>query len=134
MDNSDWYSKIKRPKWSPPSWIFGPVWSILYILIFISFGYVFINIFNSNIPGYILIPFVLNIFFNILFPPIQWKLRNNLLATIDIYLLIVTLIWIMVSIYPYYPWVTYIQIPYLLWISFASILQTTITVMNWGRK
>ena len=128
MDNNQWYSQLKKPKWSPPSYVFGRVWSVLYILIFISFTYVFINI--NSIPFIIVLPFILNILFNILFTPIQFKLRNNVLATIDILLLLITLVWLMVSIYTYYPWVTYIQIPYMLWVLIAFVLQISITVMN----
>ena len=134
MDTKQWYSKLKKPKWSPPSYLFGPVWSILYILIFISFGYIFIKLFNRDISFIIVLPFILNIIFNILFSPIQWVLKNNLLATMDILLMLITLIWIMVSIYTYYQWITYIQIPYLLWISFAFVLQASITKMNWDRE
>jgi len=52
----------------------------------------------------------------------------------DILLMLITLIWIMVSIYTYYQWITYIQIPYLLWTSFAFVLQASITKMNWDRE
>jgi tryptophan-rich sensory protein len=62
------------------------------------------------------------------------RLRSNLLASIDIFLMIVTLVWIMVSIYNYYPWVTYMQIGYLLWICFAFVLQVTITKLNWDTE
>jgi len=134
MDNRQWYSKLNKPKWSPPSYLFGIVWPILYVLIIISFGFVFINIYRGNIPFIIVLPFILNIILNILFSPIQWGLKNNVLATIDILLMLITLIWIMVSIYTYYQWITYIQIPYLLWISFALVLQFEITRRNWGRK
>jgi len=134
MDTKQWYSKLKKPKWSPPSYLFGPAWSILYILIFISFGYIFIKLFNRDISFIIVLPFILNIIFNILFSPIQWVLKNNLLATMDILLMLITLIWIMVSIYTYYQWITYIQIPYLLWTSFAFVLQASITKMNWDRE
>ena len=134
MDTKQWYSKLKKPSWSPPSYLFGPVWSILYILIFISFGYIFIKLFNIDISVIIVLPFILNIIFNILFTPIQFRLRSNLLATIDILFMLITLIWIMVGIYPYYQWITYMQIPYLLWISFALVLQFEITRRNWGRR
>jgi tryptophan-rich sensory protein len=134
MESKEWYSQTKKPKWSPPSWLFGPVWSILYIFIFISFGYVFVRVYEGDMDVIVLLPFVLNILFNILFSPIQWKLRSNLLASIDIFLMIVTLVWIMVSIYNYYPWVTYMQMGYLLWICFAFVLQVTITRLNWDTE
>jgi translocator protein len=102
----------------------------LYVFIIISFGFVFIKVFNKDIPIIIVLPFILNIIFNILFTPIQFRLRNNVLALIDIFLLIVTLVWLMVSIYTYYPWVTYIQIPYLLWVLFAFVLQGEIVRRN----
>lgn len=89
-----------------------------------------IELYRNNIGFIIVLPFILNIIFNILFTPIQFKLRNNVLTSIDILLLIITLVWLMVSIYTYYPWVTYIQIPYLLWGLFAFGLQISITVMN----
>lgn len=134
MDSKQYYVKTKRPSWAPPSWLFGPVWSVLYILIIISFGYVFYKVFKGDISFIIVLPFILNIIFNILFSPIQWGLRSNLLASIDILFMLITLIWSMVSIYTYYSWITYIQVPYLLWISFAFILQSTITVLNWERE
>jgi tryptophan-rich sensory protein len=66
------------------------------------------------------------------FTPIQFKLRNNLLASIDIFLLLITLVWLMVVIYPYYSWITYINIPYLVWVEFAFVLQVSITGRGWG--
>jgi tryptophan-rich sensory protein len=125
-----WYSQLKKPSWSPPSWLFGPVWTVLYVLIFISFGKVFMMAFEKQIPLIIVLPFVLNLFFNFIFTSIQFGLRNNLLAALDIILVLSTLIWAMVAIYPYGSWIAYIQIPYLLWVTFATILQLTITYLN----
>jgi tryptophan-rich sensory protein len=133
MTSREWYSQLNKPKWSPPSWLFGPVWSFLYILIFISFGFVFVRGISNDIGFIIVLPFILNILFNILFTPIQFKLRNNLLASIDIFLLLITLVWLMVVIYPYYSWITYINISYLVWVSFAFVLQVEITRRNWGK-
>ncbi len=134
MDSKQYYLKTKRPTWAPPSWLFGPVWSVLYILIFISFGYVFYKGYIGDIFFIIVLPFILNIIFNILFSPIQWGLKSNLLASIDILFMLITLIWGMISIYTYYQWITYIQIPYLLWVSFAFVLQFSITVLNWENE
>jgi tryptophan-rich sensory protein len=131
MQEQMWYQMLQKPDWAPPAWLFGPVWTVLYILIAVSFGYVFLQIIRGHIPRSVAIPFVLNLIFNGLFTPIQFGLQNNLLAWIDIVLVLGTLIWAMYAIYRYHPWVTYINIPYLGWVSFATILQTTITYLNW---
>lgn len=130
MNNYNWYSQIIKPTWSPPSWLFGPVWSFLYILIFISYGKVVLMFINKQIPFIVLLPFILNLLFNFAFTPIQFGLQNNLLAALDILLVLGTLIWAMIVIYPYAHWISYIQIPYLLWVSFATVLQLTITYLN----
>lgn len=131
MNNSkNWYSTLIKPSWSPPGWIFGPVWTVLYIIIAFSFGKVFYETFNGNLLWITALPFTLNLFFNFIFSPLQFKLKNNLLAAIDILLVLFTLIWALVIIFPQFTWISYINIPYLLWVSFASILQLTITYLN----
>lgn len=130
METYNWYSQLIKPTWAPPSYLFGPVWSFLYILIAISFGKVFFMAWQKLIPLSVVLPFLLNLFFNFIFTYIQFGLKNNLLASLDILLVLSTLIWAMVAIYPYAKWITYIQIPYLLWVSFATILQLTITYLN----
>lgn len=124
------YQKLSRPPWSPPGWLFGSVWTILYILIAVSFGKVFLMTWRKEIPFIVALPFILNLIFNFAFTPIQFGLKNNLLAAADILLVLGTLIWSMISILPHFKWITLIQIPYLLWVSFATILQLTITYLN----
>ena len=130
MDSSNNYSQLKKPTWSPPGWLFGPVWTVLYILIAISFGRVFILASQGKLAFIVALPFILNLVFNFAFTPLQFGLKNLLLASIDILLVLVTLIWAMAAIFPYANWITYIQIPYLLWVSFATVLQLTITWLN----
>jgi benzodiazapine receptor len=130
MNESQWYQTLIRPSWAPPAWIFGPVWSVLYSLIAISFSYVAYLFFKGVVPFVVLLPFILNLVFNFLFTYLQFGLQNNILAAIDILLVLGTLIWLMYAIYSYAPWVTYINIPYLLWVSFATILQLTVTYLN----
>ncbi|NDE67970.1 tryptophan-rich sensory protein [bacterium] len=130
MRAQDWYSSIIRPSWAPPAWVFGFVWSILYILIALSFGYVFIQIYQKKLRPMIGLPFVLNIFFNLVFSSIQFGFKNNILAAVDIILMLVTLIWAMIVIYPHKKAVTCVQIPYVLWICFALALQIAITMLN----
>ena len=130
MDVYNWYSQLIKPFWAPPSWIFGPVWAFLYILIAISFAVVFYQVFKRKLPGIVAPPFILNLIFNFIFTPIQFGLKNNLLAAADILFILGTLIWAMVAIYPRAKWIAFIQIPYLLWVSFAAVLQLTITYLN----
>jgi len=130
MPTYNWYAQLIKPFWSPPAWLFGPVWTFLYVLIALSFGKVFWMAFKKEIALIVALPFVLNLIFNFAFTPLQFGLKNNLLAAIDILLVLGTLIWAMAAIYPHAHWITYIQIPYLLWVSFATVLQLTITYLN----
>jgi len=130
MTTYNWYSQLIKPSWAPPSWLFGPVWTFLYVLIALSFGKVFWMAAKKEIALIIALPFVLNLIFNFAFTPLQFGLKNNLLAAIDILLVLGTLIWAMAAIYPRARWIAYIQIPYLLWVSFATVLQLTITYLN----
>jgi tryptophan-rich sensory protein len=128
---SDWYQELIKPAWAPPAWLFGPVWTVLYAVIIITFGWVFLAALRGQLPFLIALPFFLNIIFNLLFTPLQFGLRNNFLASVDIILVLITLIWALVAIWPHARWVALLNLPYLLWVAFATVLQLTITIKNW---
>jgi benzodiazapine receptor len=130
MEQANWYSQQIRPDWAPPAWLFGPVWTVLYAIIIVSFGTVFYRVATRQLPWLVALPFVLNIVFNLAFTPLQFGLRNNLLAAIDILLVLATLVWALVVVWPHLRWVVYANVPYLLWVSFATVLQLTITWQN----
>ena len=100
MNRYNWYSQLIKPSWSPPAWIFGPVWTFLYILIAISFGKVFLMFFQKKVSFIVILPFILNLIFNFAFTPLQFGLKNNLLAAVDVILVLGTLIWAVIAIYP----------------------------------
>jgi tryptophan-rich sensory protein len=125
-----WYAQLIKPTWAPPSWLFGPAWSVLYVLIAISFCTVFYKVYTKTIPQRVALPFALNLIFNAAFTPLQFGLQSNMLAALDILLVLGTLVWAFIAVYPYMMWVVYINIPYLLWVSFATVLQLTITYLN----
>ena len=129
-ESYNWYSQLIKPLWSPPAWLFGPVWSVLYLLIAVSFGRVFILGFERKISLWVVFPFILNLIFNAAFTTLQFKLKNNLYASIDILLILATLVWALVAIYPHTKWIALINIPYVLWVAFATVLQLTITFLN----
>lgn len=133
MDTYNWYSQLIKPSWAPPSWLFGPVWTVLYAIIAVSFGAVFYKAFTKQISWMTALPFALNVLFNVAFTPIQFGLKNNLLASVDIILVVGTLVWALWVVWhraPALRWVAYINIPYLLWVTFATCLQLTITFLN----
>ena len=130
MNAYSWYSQLIKPSWSQPAWLFGPVWTVLYILIAVSFGKVFLMTWKKQIPFAVALPFILNLVFNFAFTSLQFGLKNNLLSALDILLVLGTLVWAMFVIYPHARWIAYIQIPYLLWVTFATFLQLTVTYLN----
>ncbi len=134
MNEQILYSQMIKPSWAPPSWVFGPVWTVLYAMIAISFGAVFYKAFTKQISRRVALPFALNLFFNFIFTPIQFGLVNNFLASIDILLVVGTLVWALWAVWhtaPKLRWVVYVNIPYLLWGTYATALQLTITYLNW---
>jgi tryptophan-rich sensory protein len=142
MNTYNWYQTLIRPTWAPPSWLFGPVWSVLYAIIAVTFGTVFYKVFTKEIPWIVALPFALNLICNAAFTPLQFGLRNNLLAAIDILLVLGTLVWALYALYSFgltrhietgaatYAWIIYANIPYLLWVIFATVLQLTVTYLN----
>ncbi len=130
MDTYGWYQTLIKPAWAPPAFVFGPVWTVLYIIIAVTFGTVFYKASTGALPRLVALPFALNLVFNLAFTPIQFGLQNNLLAAADVLLVLGTLIWALAAIYPHQKWLALANIPYLLWVCFATVLQLTVTYLN----
>jgi len=131
MNNFYNYQNLIKPFFAPPSWVFGPVWAILYTIIFATYGYVFYLFLEKRVSYYVILPFILNLVFNFSFTYFQFGLNNNLLASIDIILVLGTILWMFYMIWPINRNIVYFNIPYLLWVFFATILQLSITYLNW---
>ena len=106
------------------------MWTVLYASIAVTYGTVFYKVYTKELPAIVAVPFVLNLMFNFSFTYFQFGLKNNLLASIDILLVLATLTWALAAIYPHVEWVVLANTPYLMWVSFATILQLTITYLN----
>ncbi len=125
-----WYAQLDKPFFAPPATVFGPVWTVLYVIIAISFGYVLWQCLKRRMSWSVFTPFALNLVFNAAYTPIQFGLKNNMLASIDILLVLGTLVWALSSVWSRARWVAYANIPYLLWVAFATVLQLSITWLN----
>ncbi len=134
MNTYNWYSQLIKPSWSPPSWLFCPVWTFLYVVIAVTFGAVLFKAFTKQVPWFVALPFALNLVFNFAFTPLQFGLQNNLLAALDILLVLGTLVWALCAIWPHAKWIALANLPYLLWVAFATVLQLTITYLNWSTR
>jgi tryptophan-rich sensory protein len=109
------------------------IWQILYPVILISFGFVFVQAFRGKVSWVVALPFAINLVANLVFTPIQFGWRNLPLAAVDILIVWATIIWCAVAIWPHYKWVSIAQGPYFVWVSLATVLQMCITFWNWGR-
>ena len=126
----DWYNSLTKPTWTPSPATIGLIWQILYPIIFISFGFVFVQTVRGKLPWIVAVPFAINLAANLVFTPIFFGLRNIPLASADILVVLGTIIWIMIAVWPHYRWVSVAQMPYLVWVSTATTLQLSILAMN----
>jgi benzodiazapine receptor len=129
----EWYNSLAKPNWTPAPATIGLIWQILYPIILVSFGFVYVQAIRRKVPWFVVLPFVINLLSNLIFTPIQFGMRNLPLASVDILVVWTTIIWMMVVVWRYYRWVTVAQVPYLVWVSLATVLQLSITAMNWGK-
>ena len=126
----DWYNSLAKPSWTPSPAIIGLIWQILYPIIFVTFGFVFIQVLRGKLPWTVTLPFAINLVANLAFTPIFFGLRNIPLASADILIVLTTIVWTMVAIWPHYRWVSVAQLPYLVWVTIATTLQLSILAMN----
>jgi translocator protein len=132
MSWMQWYESLWKPSWTPAPSTIGLIWSILYPIIFISFGFVLVQAIRKKVPRKVALPFAINLVANVLFMPIFSGLRNLPLAAVDILIVWATTIWMMVVIWKHYKWVAVAQVPYVVWVSIATVLQLGIAWWNWG--
>ncbi len=131
MDWMTWYSSLAKPAWTPAPATIGLIWQILYPIIVVSFGFVFVQALRGKIDWRVALPFAINLVANLIFTPIQFGLRNLPLAAVDIVVVWATIIWLSLAAWKQYRWVSLAQIPYFVWVSLATVLQLSITAMNW---
>ena len=121
-----WYSEILLPSFNPPSWVFGPVWTILYIFMSIAAWLVWQQISDKKI---IQIYFV-HLFFNSIWSVIFFGFHQIFFALIDLGIILVFIIWLMRIYYQVNKISFLLMIPYLLWSSYALILNGAIFYLN----
>lgn len=130
MEWREWYDGLVKPSWTPEPATIGTIWSILYPVILVTFGIVFVQAARGRLPWTVALPFAVNLVANLVFTPIQFRLRNLPLAAADILVVLATIPWMMAAVWRHHPWVALAQVPYLAWVAIATVLQFSITWWN----
>jgi len=121
-----WYSEIIQPSFNPPSWVFPPVWSTLYVMMSIAIWRVWTAFFNSRI----LKLYFFHLFFNCIWSIIFFGFHQIGLALINIIIILFFIIILMKEYLKIDKLSFYLMIPYFLWSSFALVLNASILFLN----
>ncbi len=124
-----WFESLNKPSFNPPGWIFGPVWTLLYILMGLSFFHIWIKprIKERTVAKIIyIVQLLLNFAWSFLF----FYYHDIALALIDIIVLDIVVVIMLLKFYQLKPTAAYLNIPYLLWILFATALNAAFYFLN----
>ena len=121
-----WYSQIIQPSFSPPSWVFGPVWTTLYFLMSLAIWLFWINFKNKKV----LYIYLVHIFFNAIWSIIFFGFHQIFLALFNLIIILIFIIWLMNIYYKTYRLSFLLMLPYLLWSTYALILNGSIFYLN----
>lgn len=124
-----WYATLEKPTFSPPNWIFGPVWSLLYILMGISLYVVWTHPEKQN-KTKAFIAFGVQLILNVLWSVIFFGLHSPIGGLVIILGLLIAIIITMFFFWRFSKPASYLLIPYLLWVCFATILNGAIVILN----
>jgi len=125
----DWYSQIKKPAWTPPNWLFAPVWTFLYISMAVAAWLVWRNLGVTGSYASMIL-FVLQLALNALWSYLFFGLRMPGLAFLDIVALFVAIVLTAMLFWRYVALAGVLMLPYIVWVGYASTLNWAIWRMN----
>lgn len=125
-----WYQTLNKPIFSPPNFIFGPVWTILYALMGISIFLILEQKIKLKEKHNLIYLFSLQLLLNFLWSVIFFYFNLPLLAFLDILFLWGSILLLIVKFWKFSRLASILLIPYLLWVSFASLLNASIVILN----
>lgn len=126
---ASFYEQLVRPEWSPPASVFGPVWNILYFLMAISVWLIWRDLRNTRVA---LSFFVVQLCVNALWSWLFFAWHSGFLAFLDIILLVVLITATIIKFWEINRFAAVLMLPYLAWVSFASVLTWVIWQNNPG--
>jgi len=121
-----WYSQIILPSFNPPSWVFAPVWTLLYVMMSIAIWKIWINSFDLKL----LKLYFLHLFFNGTWSIVFFGFHQIGLALVNLIIIIIFIVILMKKYLMKDRLSFYLMIPYFLWSSYALILNSSIFLLN----
>ena len=125
----EWYASLNKPSFSPPNWVFGPVWTALYILLGISLFLIW-KLDSGKERNLAIFVFLLQLLLNFGWSFIFFYFKMIGFALFEIILLWMSIVIMLFLFYKIKPMATYINIPYFLWVTFATILNSAYYFLN----
>jgi translocator protein len=125
-----WYAYLNKPFFNPPNWIFGPVWTILYFLMGVSLYIVWNKNLKNKEKGNAIKVFIFQLILNLLWSLVFFGLHQPLLALITIIMLWISIFLTIKAFYKISKTAAYLLYPYIFWVTFASILNFAIALLN----
>jgi tryptophan-rich sensory protein len=128
--NNPWFEALQKPSWNPPGYLFGPVWTVLYLLMGISAWLVWKSPELINKKRTALVYFAVQLFLNFWWSIVFFNFHSSFLALIDI---ITMLLFISLTIFEFSKiskLAAWLLLPYLMWVSFATALNFSIWYLN----
>ena len=125
-----WYVYLHKPFFSPPNWVFGPVWTTLYVLMAVAAYLIWIKGINNKKVKTALLIFILQLVLNFKWSLIFFGLHAPLLALIEILILWLAILFTILKFYELSKPAAYLMIPYIVWVSFATLLNFSIVILN----
>lgn len=125
----EWYQSMKRPPGTPPPWVFGPVWIVLYAMIGISLGLLLKNR-QQPATRFVLAVFCCQLVLNFAWTPLFFGAHQTGLALIDIVAMCLSIFWTIFLAKKISPTAAYLLIPYLIWVSCATYLNAGFWWLN----
>lgn len=124
-----WYLTLVKPTWNPPSWVFGPVWTLLYAFMGIAAALVWEkrDLPNAKLALWI---YGVHLLFNALWSILFFGLKNPELAFFEIIILLILILITTILFWRINPWAGALMVPYICWVSFASFLNYNIWKLN----
>jgi translocator protein len=129
-DIGSWYFQLKKPAWQPPDWVFGPTWTLIFLLCVIAAAKSWIYAQSKRERWLVAVLFCVNGALNVMWSALFFSLRRPDWAFLQIFFLWLSIVILMLFLGQIYGAARWLLLPYLLWVTFAALLNASVVQLN----